>query len=125
MAEKMEPRRAGDATGEEKPCDAIASGLSSIAERRTPRQHHETADCCWGIVARLCGDWRVIVCRDALQWILQRRKDQRGGQARWAAVRYLPTRDALLRASHLFCGRIDPAALAVLAALPDRIGGAA
>lgn len=120
MAEKMEPRRAGGATGAEKPCHALAAGLSFIAERRTQRHHHETADCYSGVVARLSGDWRVIRCKDDLQWILQRRK--KGGAERpWRAVGFYLTRDALLRAS----ARIDPAALAVLAALPDRIGGAA
>ena len=98
---------------------------SAIAERRAPHQHHGTVDCYSVVVTRLSGDWRVIVCHDALQWILQRQKGQRGGRGRWVAVQYFRTRGALLRISHHFSGRIDPAALLVLAARPDRIGGAA
>lgn len=76
------------------------------------------------VVVRLSEGWRVIRCKDDLQWILQRRK--KGGAERpWRAVGFYLTRDALLRASASASARIDPAALAALAALPERIGGAA
>lgn len=92
---------------------------------REPAQHHETADHYPRVVARLCARHRVIVCRDGIQWISQRREGQRGGRARWAGVGYFLARDALLRVSRRLCARIDPAALAALAALPDRFGGGA
>ena len=44
------------------------------------------------------GDWRVIVCKDDLQWIIQRRT--RAGspdRARWQAYSYPTERDALVR----------------------------
>lgn len=85
---------------------------------------HETADAYSRIVARLCDGWRVIVCKDDLQWILQRRK--KGGAERpWRAVGYCRTRKALIRLCAASCGQIDPAAMAVLAALPENLGGAA
>jgi hypothetical protein len=66
----------------------------------------------------------VIVCKDAIQWALQQRK--KGGAERpWRSVGYFRTRSALLRVSATLCSRIDPAALAILLALPDQIGGAA
>jgi hypothetical protein len=73
---------------------------------RRQSDHHETAETYCGTVAQLCAGWRVIRCKDGLQWILQR------------------TRDALMRAGRAVCERMDPAALAALAALPERIGGA-
>ena len=85
---------------------------------------HETADECVNVIAQLCARHRVIVCKDAIQWVLQKRK--KGGAERpWRSVGYFRTRSALLRVSATLCGRIDPAAVAILLALPDQIGGAA
>ncbi len=91
---------------------------------RGPAQHHESADEYSGIVARLCASHRVITCKDRIQWILQRRDGERHGRARWAGVGYFLTREALLRASRTLCARIDPAALAAMAALPEHFGRA-
>jgi hypothetical protein len=49
-----------------------------------------------GIVAVLTNRWRVIVCRDGLQWILQRRKAVAGDPI-WQGRSYCTTRVALLR----------------------------
>jgi len=82
----------------------------------------ETSDCYSGIVAQLSDDVRVVECRDRIQWIVQRRK--KGGAARpWRGIAYCVTRNALMRVCASLEGRNDPAALATLAALPDRIGG--
>ena len=84
--------------------------------------HHETADDYHGTIAQLCARHRVVVCKDAIQWILQHRK-KGGAERSWRAVGYYLTRDALIRASASLCGRIDPCALATLAALPQHFGG--
>ena len=89
---------------------------------RGPDQHHESADEYSGIIARLSASHRVIICKDRTQWNLQRRDGERHGRARWAGVGYFLTREALVRASRALCARIDPAALAALAALPEHIG---
>jgi len=99
---------------------ATAACTPNIA--RGHAQHHESADEYSGIVARLSASHRVIICKDRTQWILQRRDGERHGRARWAGVGYCMTREALLRASRASCARIDPAALAALAALPEHIG---
>ncbi len=96
---------------------ATAACTPNIA--RGPARHHESADEYSGIVARLSAKHRVIICKDRIQWILQRRDGERHGRARWAGVGYFLTRKALLRASRALCTRIDPAALAALAALPE------
>lgn len=91
---------------------------------RRQSDHHETAETYCGTVAQLCAGWRVIRCKDGLQWILQRRDATRAGRPRWRGASYFRTRDALMRAGRAVCERMDPAALAALAALPERIGGA-
>ena len=91
---------------------------------RGPDQHHESADEYSGIGARPHPSHRVILGKDRTQWNLQRRDGERHGRARWAGVGYFLTREALLRASRTLCARIDPAALAAMAALPEHFGRA-
>jgi len=90
---------------------------------RTSASHHETADDYVSLIAQLCPRHRVIVCKDRIQWILQRRK-KGGAERSWRGAGYFRTRDALIRVSASLCGRIDPAAMAILAALPSHFGGA-
>jgi hypothetical protein len=82
----------------------------------------ETADDYPGFVARLNPDWRVVACRDRVQWILQRRgspEKPRGDD--WRGRSYCRTKEALIRCTREYCGPIEPAALAVLATLPARV----
>jgi hypothetical protein len=81
----------------------------------------EESDDYYAVVARLNDDWRVIVCRAAIQWILQHRAGQRHGTARWVGRSYCRTSEALNRLSHKHAGTLRPAAAAILAALPERI----
>jgi hypothetical protein len=72
---------------------------------------------------RLNAGWRVIVCRDGIQWVLQARNGTATvSSSDWRGRSYCRTREALIRCSDLEAGAIDPAAAAVLAALPWRIG---
>jgi hypothetical protein len=79
------------------------------------------------VVVQLAPRWRVIVCRDGLQWILQQRLSatETPTRADWRGRRYVRTRDGLIAA----CGRalsdIDGAALALINSLPDHIEGGA
>ncbi|NND43237.1 MAG: hypothetical protein HKO04_14300 [Silicimonas sp.] len=92
---------------------------------RPVQNQQETADQYIGVVARLCDRHRIVVCKDAIQWILQARRGERHGQPRWEGLHYCRTSEALSRLCHTVCGRIDPAAMAILLALPAQIGGAA
>ena len=73
------------------------------------------------VVALLAPRWRVICCRDGIQWILQ--KKEASHQAPWRGVKYFTTKAALIEA----CGSLnllsEPNAEAVLYALPERISG--
>jgi hypothetical protein len=73
------------------------------------------------VVAPLNGRWRVIVCKNSTQWILQTR---RGGPDSWRGRSFCSTREALVRCARLHAGDIAPDALVVLLRLPARIGGA-
>jgi hypothetical protein len=73
------------------------------------------------VVVQLNDDWRIIVCRAGIQWILQHREGARHGRARWTGRSYCRTREALNRLSRKHAGTLRPDAAAILAALPERI----
>ena len=52
-------------------------------------QKQETADNYAGVIAVLSDRWRVIVCKDGKQWILQRRKKSGGAERPWRSREYL------------------------------------
>lgn len=102
---------------------ATKSAIPASRRACGPGSAKESADTYRGVIAKLNTCWRVIVCRDGIQWILQRRDGQRRGEARWTGWRYFRTRHAVLRACRAYAGEIDPIALAVIDRLPDWIGG--
>jgi hypothetical protein len=80
----------------------------------------ETADNCSGTV--LNRSWRVIRCRDHLQWVLQHRGSPKKPRRNdWRGRSYCRTAEALRRCAREYVGTIDPAAAAILAALPELI----
>jgi hypothetical protein len=71
---------------------------------------------------RLNARWRVIACRDGIQWIIQyRNRAETVARSDWRGRSYCRTRDTLIRCCDAYCGEIDPIAAAILAALPERI----
>src|SRR5437764_13510804 len=74
------------------------------------------------IVAVLNRGWRVIECRDGIQWILQyRNRAETVARDGWRGRSHCRTRPALIRFCDYHSGRIDPESRAILAALPDWI----
>jgi hypothetical protein len=62
--------------------------------------------------------WRVS--EDDLQWLLERKVGKpRAKSDGWAAVSFARTRAGLLRCIFENCGPVDPAALAIIRALPE------
>lgn len=80
--------------------------------------HKESDDAYLGVVVRLNDRWRVIVCRNGIQWILQTAKKRRDGTA-WEGRSYCRTREGLNRCVSRLAGRISAGSEAVLAGLPD------
>jgi hypothetical protein len=68
----------------------------------------------------LADRWRVIECRDGIQWIVQFSK-RSGHETIWRGCRYLRTRAGLIAACARSVPEIRPSALAILHALPERI----
>jgi hypothetical protein len=103
----------------------------------------ESSDDYFDLVAVLNSEWRVIACRDLLNWALQRRispKSAPGDSRRapdrpqgwhskyesppgenWRGVVYCRTRDALRRAVRERAGTVDPHAAIALVRLPPSI----
>ena len=73
------------------------------------------------VVARLNARWRVIQCRNAIQWILQRVNQVRDRRTEWKGVSYCRTRNAIIRVSCRSVDDLAPSALATLRALPEHI----
>jgi hypothetical protein len=74
------------------------------------------------VVAALNDRWRVIECRDRVQWILQwRATPETCASDRWRGWAYCRTAEALKRCCTEQRIKIDPAAAAILGSLPARI----
>lgn len=80
----------------------------------------EASDDYGDVVVQLNERWRVIVCRDQLQMIIQRR-DKGTAQRPWRGKHYCTTQKALVRLCGRLCGEVEPAAMAVIHALPETI----
>ena len=62
--------------------------------------HRERDDAYKGIVIKFCSRWRLIVCKDQIQWILQKREKYHGGN--WKGQRYVTSKIGLFVA----CGEL-------------------
>jgi hypothetical protein len=79
----------------------------------------ESSDLYAKVIIQSSDRWRVILCSQGLQWIIQKKESSHAGP--WRAEKYVTSRSALIRA----CGTLgllsDPATEAVLYALPDYV----
>ena len=67
----------------------------------------------------ISANYRVIVCRNEMQWIIQHKRGKSGAGARWRPLSYCVTQKALVRDWCRHTGLSSPA----LGLLPERIGG--
>jgi hypothetical protein len=82
----------------------------------------ECADDYGRVVLRLNANWRIIVCREGCQWILQRRgSPERARKDDWRGRSYCRTLEALIRCTREHTGGNDSSAASVLAELPPHI----
>ena len=63
-----------------------------------PPSHRERDDNYAKVITQLAPRWRVIICKDGLQWILQKRSVAPPNTGTWAGKSYSTTRDALIAA---------------------------
>ena len=78
------------------PATSVNGGTCSPAVEA----HRESSDHYSYIILILTNRWRIILCRQGLQWILQRRENLHGGA--WRGFRYFRTRKVLIEE----CGRL-------------------
>lgn len=82
----------------------------------------ESDDNYFAVLVALNTRWRVIACRDGIQWILQQRDATRSLHgAPWRGRSYFRTRDALICVCAVHAGPIRPEASAILRSLPAHI----
>ena len=79
----------------------------------------ESSDLYAKVTVQSSDRWRVILCSQGLQWIIQKKESSHAGP--WRAEKYVTSRSALIKA----CGTLgllsDPATEAVLYTLPKHV----
>lgn len=88
------------------------------ANTKTPSHRERDHDYAY-LVVQLAPRYRVILCPQGLQWIIQEKEASRSGH--WRAKSYHTSRDSLLSASGRLGLLSDPNVEAVLHALPDHV----
>ncbi|MEP1353372.1 MAG: hypothetical protein ABJX32_11365 [Tateyamaria sp.] len=83
-----------------------------------PVSHRERDDLYHSVIWQI-DNWRVIVCRDGIQWIIQRRRFAGRRQIEWKGRSFNTTRDVLIRDWRRHTG--DDGSF-LLATQPERIG---
>lgn len=73
------------------------------------------------VVLRINDKWRVIVCQDGIQWILQIRKGKHQGKPAWRARAYLTSKFGLQNYIREMIGEISGESTSELDKFPDRI----
>ena len=81
--------------------------------------HREKEDNYHGVILQLAPRWRIIECRNAEQWIIQKRSAEPLHQGVWRSVSYVVSRDKLIELSTTLGLLSDAAARAVLDGLPE------
>ena len=82
--------------------------------------HRERDDNYQGVIVQLDPRWRIIECRDATQWIIQKRSAEPSHSGEWRGNSYVTDRDALIELSVKRGLLSDPSKLAILEALPPQ-----
>ena len=83
--------------------------------------HREGADSYHKVIVQLAQRWRIIQCRNAEQWIIQKRSAEPLHQGVWRSVSYVVSRDKLIKLSASLGLLSEPSKRAVLEALPSTI----
>ena len=96
--------------------------LPSIYTDLTPVynvSHRERDDSYSKVILQLAPRWRIIECRNAEQWIIQKRSAEPLHQGVWRSVSYVVSRDKLIELSASLGFLSEPSKRAVLEALPS------
>ena len=79
--------------------------------------HRERDEAYLGTIVQFSPRWRLILCKDQMQWIIQKKESSRRGD--WRGLKYVTSRESVFVA----CGKLelffDPEVEATLRRLPD------
>ena len=81
--------------------------------------HRERDDNYQGVIVQLDPRWRIIECRDAIQWIIQKRSAEPLNPGYWLGASYVTDRNKLIELSTALGLLSEPSLRAVLEALPS------
>ena len=81
--------------------------------------HRERDDNYQSVIVQLAPRWRIIECRDAIQWIIQKRSADPLNPGYWLGASYLTDRNKLIELSTTLGLLSEPSLRAVLEALPS------
>ena len=106
------------ATGSDQKAPEIfeSSDLVQLAHRERDDEYRE-------VIVQLAPRWRVIVCKDYLQWIIQKRTAEPLHRGVWRSQSYVTSRSSLIRLCASLELLSDPLARARLEALPEQFSG--
>ena len=83
--------------------------------------HRERDDSYSKVIIQLAPRWRIIECRNALQWIIQHRSTKPLNRGYWLGVSYLRSRNKLIEVSTGLNLLSDASMKDVLTGLPETI----
>ena len=78
--------------------------------------HRERDDAYIGTIIQFSPRWRLVLCKDQIQWIIQKKESSHRGF--WRSKQYLTCKDSVFEASGRLGLLSDPKVEAVLHALP-------
>ena len=79
--------------------------------------HRERDDAYLGAIVKFSLRWRLVICKDQMQWIIQKKESSHRGF--WRGMKYLTCKDSVLKASGSLGLLSDPEVEATLRRLPD------
>ena len=97
------------------PLPSLYTGLTPVYNP----SHRERDDSYTKAILQLAPRWRIIECRNAEQWIIQKRSAKPLDQGKWTGVSYVVSRDKLIALSTSVGLLSEPSKRAVLEALPS------
>lgn len=102
-------------------CVSLARAMTRSSRTKHRKQEiREEHDDYIRLVCKLNDRWRLVICRDLLQFVVQRKRGERCGRARWEGAAFFQTREGVKR----FCRNLEPilpSARRVIAQLPNHI----
>jgi len=85
------------------------------------KSHRERDDNYKNVILHTLPRWRIILCKNANQWIIQNRSAEPLDRGKWTGVSYVVSRDKLIELSTTLGLLSDAAARAVLDVLPSNV----